>query len=288
MARAVRDELDHAARLAHDVEHRLRHLPAARLDTGADVVDASRRRLVQHHVDRAAVVLDVDEVAHRRPVLVQRQLHSVDRIGDEHRNQFLRVLIGPVVVGAARDQHRQAEAFRVRLSDVLAAGLAGRVRAPWAQRVSLARAARGHVAVHLIGAYQQEDLVTVLAGGHTQDRGAAHVCLDEYKGVEQGAVDMRLGCEVDDRVDAACQLVDEAGVTDVALDEAVAWLSVEFGEVGGVARVRELVEHGDLDLWPCRAQKAHEVGPDEARASGDKEALERTRAHLMGGPAVQS
>ena len=99
---------------------------------------------------------------------------------------------------------------------------------------------------------------------------------------------MRLGCEVDDRVNTPREVVDELGVADVALDEAIAALSLEFGEVGGIARVRELVEHGDLDLRPRRAQKAHEVGPDEAGASGDEEAFEGTRAHLMGGPAVQS
>jgi len=99
---------------------------------------------------------------------------------------------------------------------------------------------------------------------------------------------VRLGRKVDHCVDAAGQLVDDAGVAYVALDESVASLSLELGEVGGVARVGQLVEHGDLDLRPCRAQQAHEVGPDEARASSDKEAPERTRAHLMGGPAVQS
>ena len=128
----------------------------------------------------------------------------------------------------------------------------------------------------------------MLACGHTQNRGAADVGLDERKRVEEGPVDVRLGREVDDRIDAACQLVDEAVVADVALDEPVAPLSLELGEVGRVARVRELVEHRDLYLRPCRAQKAHEVGPDEARAPSDKEAFERTRAHLMGGPAVQS
>src|SRR5439155_26193329 len=98
----------------------------------------------------------------------------------------------------------------------------------------------------------------VLACGHAQNRGAADVGLDERKRVEEGTVDVRLGREVDDRIDAACQLVDKAVVADVALDEPVAPLSLEPGEVARHAGVHELVEDQNLYVMPCRGWQAHD------------------------------
>ena len=242
---------------------------------------------MQNEVDRAAVVLDVHEVPDRRTVFVEGQREVVDCVGDEDRHQLLGVLVGAVVVGAASDEQREVEALRVGLGDVLATGLARGVWAARPKSVGLDGTTLCDVAIHLICADEQEDLVTVLARRLAQHCGAAHVGVDEGERVHQRAVDVRLGREVDDRIHLAGQRVDQPCIADVAVDEAIALLGFELEEVAEVACVRELVEDDDLDVGPGPPEMADEVGADESRGPSHEESPERP-AHLIGGPAVQS
>ena len=86
-----------------------------------------------------------------------------------------------------------------------------------------------------------------------------HVGEDELGRAEDRPVDVRLGGEVDDRVDAVGGARDRVGVGDVALVELV----LDALEVRAVAGVRQLVEDGDLVAR--RGEPAHELGADEAR-----------------------
>ena len=62
----------------------------------------------------------------------------------------------------------------------------------------------------------------------------------------------------------------QLGVTDPAVREDVARITREVGEVGGVARVREGVEHGDLDVGVLLDGLVHEVRTDEAGTAGNE------------------
>ena len=72
--------------------------------------------------------------------------------------------------------------------------------------------------------------------------GAERVGVDERVGLGDRAVDVRLGGEVDDRVDALDRVGDGGRVLDGAVHEP----DVEVLEVLAPARVGELVEDGDL------------------------------------------
>ena len=98
---------------------------------------------------------------------------------------------------------------------------------------------------------------------------------------------MSLRGKVHDRVRLRRKRVDDVLVADVAVDEAVASLSFELDEVCEIARIRELVEHRDLDVRARAPDMAHEIRSDETRSPGDKEPLQ-VAGHLIGGPAVQS
>ena len=242
---------------------------------------------MQDLVDGAAVVFDVQVITHRRTVVVERQRQAVDRVGDQHRNQLLRVLVRSVVVRPARDQERQPEALRVGARDVLSSGLACGVRAPRPEGVVFGGAPFWYVAINLIRADQEEDLVFMLARRFAQNRGSTNVSLEKCEGIHQRAVDMSFGGEINDRVGLRRQLVDQLVVADVAANEAITRLPFDIGQVGEVAGVRELVQHRDLDLRARTPEVAHEIRADEARGARDKDPVERPR-HLMGGPAVQS
>ena len=83
---------------------------------------------------------------------------------------------------------------------------------------------------------------------------------------------MGLGGVVDHGVGPGHEAVDERGVADVAHDELDA-VGGEPGDVLGVARVGQLVEHGDVDAGVLAHDVVDEVGADEAAAAGDDDAL---------------
>ncbi len=70
---------------------------------------------------------------------------------------------------------------------------------------------------------------------------------DEFAGAVDGAVDVRFGGEVHDgaRLMFGQEAADKIVVADVALDEGVAHITVQAGEVLAVAGVGELVEVDD-------------------------------------------
>ena len=84
-------------------------------------------------------------------------------------------------------------------------------------------------------------------------------------GLEDRAVDVRLGGEVDDRLDALARARDHLGVGDVTLVELVP----DALEVGRVPGVGELVEHDDV--LARLGEPPHEVAADEPGAAGDQD-----------------
>ena len=102
--------------------------------------------------------------------------------------------------------------------------------------------------------------------------GALDVGLEERARVGDGVVVVGLGGVVDHGVGPGHEAVDERGVADVAHDELDA-VGGEPGDVLGVARVGQLVEHGDVDAGVLAHDVVDEVGADEAAAAGDDDAL---------------
>ena len=91
---------------------------------------------------------------------------------------------------------------------------------------------------------------------------------------------MRLGGEVDDRVVVGDQLVDERGVRDVADDQLdpVLGQPVEGLAAGGVG---QLVEHGHRQVGVVH-DVVHEVGADEAGATGHEKVEPRAVSLILG------
>ena len=87
------------------------------------------------------------------------------------------------------------------------------------------------------------------------------------------AVDVRLGSEVHDRVDAAGRIdgrADRGRVADAALHEAVARIVGNRREVLQVAGVGELVVDDDLPVGVLGEHASHEGRADEPGAAADK------------------
>src|SRR5258705_478955 len=142
--------------------------PVPPLGPPADVVDLALPAPAEHQIDRRAVVEHVEPVAHVLAVAVERQRLVLERVGDEERDDLLRVLVGPEVVAAAGDEHREVVGGPVRAHQQVGGGLGGRVGVRRGQDVTLAGGALGDAPVDLVGAHREESAHPELAGGLQQ------------------------------------------------------------------------------------------------------------------------
>ena len=95
----------------------------------ANVVRLGDLAFVENKVYSPRVVLHVKPVAHVLPFPVHRKRPAVPDVVDEQRDKFLRELVRPVVVRAVGHYRRHAVGVMERPHEMVAAGLARRVRA---------------------------------------------------------------------------------------------------------------------------------------------------------------
>ena len=202
---------------------------------------------------------------------------------DHQRDQLFRKLIGPVIVRAIGDQHRQREGVAPGPHQMIGRGLGRRVGAV---RLIAARLGEGRFVgrertKHLVGRHVQEaerrlvrraEAVAIGAACFQQAERAHHVGADEIRGAVDRAVDMRLGGEVDHRRRPVFpqQAHDQLGVADVAVHERVARVVGRAGEIVEIAGVSELVE---ADHRRARAAEPfeHEIRADKAGRAGHQD-----------------
>ncbi len=83
----------------------------------------------------SAVVADIQPVPHIHSIPVDRQRFGVKRVVDDEGNEFFGELVGAVVVGAVRRQHRQTIGVVPGANQMVGSGLARGVRAVRLERV---------------------------------------------------------------------------------------------------------------------------------------------------------
>ena len=240
------------------------------------------------------MVLDVDPVADVLAVAVERHLLALEQVGDEQGDDLFGELVGAKVVGAAGDEDVEAKGVVVRSYQKVAGGFGGGVGTGGVDGGRFGefqvRAVERELAVDLVGGDVNEATAArrvvrhsrtyggdpgrgSFAEGVEQRLGAEDVGADEGGGIEDGAVDVAFGGEVDDGIRFGDEGSDGGGVADVAVDEAVARVGSEVGEILSVAGVGQSIKVGDAPVGALAQDEAHEVGADEAAAASDKDVV---------------
>ena len=179
MAEPVANKLLQRARLAEQTQHGVGNRDAVGLTACADVVVHAGIAVAQRAIDAASVVLDVEVVANRAAITVDRQGPIVDRIGDEERDDLFGVLIRAIRVRAAGDDRRQAVRRPIGLDLELPARLARAVRAARMERIAFDAQPAVDLAVDLVGAHLEESIMPVFARRVHEHEGAVDVGQDE-------------------------------------------------------------------------------------------------------------
>src|ERR1044072_8852843 len=115
-------------RLSECVENRLNDVDVAPLIPRADVVNSASPPVFERRKDCAAMVVNVDPVAHILSIVVQWNLFVVQRVGDYERQKLLRKLSWSIVIAAARNDRIETEGVMGRAHEMFGSGFGSRVR----------------------------------------------------------------------------------------------------------------------------------------------------------------
>ena len=273
MTLAVGDKGDQALGLAELLADQLNDVDVRHLVVTADIIDLADPALADDQVDRLAVILDIEPVAHILALAVDGQGLVGERVGDHQGNQLLGEVIGTVVVGAARDCHRQSVGAVIREHEQVGARLGRAVGAAGMDGCLLGKEQVGtverQVAVDLIGG----DLViardAVLAAGVHQHLRAEDIGGEKDLGILDGAVDMTLRRKVDDdiRVLLLKQPINTRTVADIELEKTELRILHHAFERREIARIGQLVQTDDPVLRMSGQHVEHKITADKAGAA---------------------
>ena len=241
----------------------------------ADVVDLADSALVDDEVNRLAVVLDIEPVAHVLALSVDRQRLVRERVRNHKRNELLGEVVGTVVVGAAADCDGEPVGSVIGEDEQIRASLRRAVRARGVNRSFLGEEKVGtverKVAVDLVGADLMIALNSVLPARVHKHLSAENVCREEDFGVLNRAVNVALSREIHDHIGLFFleKLVYRLAVCDALLDKAEIRVVHNWCERREVARVGQAVEADNPVVGIFFEHMKYEVRADKARSAGN-------------------
>ena len=268
------------AQLVHQVADALDNFQIGALIETADIVFLSQLPLFRDQHEGAGMVVHIQPVTDVLAGAVDRQRQPVQRIQDHQRDQFLRKLVGPVIVRTVGDDHRQAIGPLPRRGEVVGGRLAGRVRRGWiVRRRFLEETGLAQRAVHFIGRDMQEaerilgrpaKAVPIGTRRLQKTVGAHNIGLDKGLRTRDRAVNMAFRGKVQHPVRLLCRhdIGHRGLVADIELQQLVTRAGGDLCQRLQVRRISQLVDHHDVVIG-IGMQPAHKCRSDKASAAGD-------------------
>src|SRR5271157_1484592 len=283
VSRPIGDELDKTLGPSECAQNQLGYLDVAHLAATADVVNLALAATLQNGIERAAMIVYVNPVAHIEACTVNRKALSRHRLRDHQRNEFFRELIRSVVIGAARNDRRELMGVNIRQHQQIGSRFGRGVRAVRLQRRLFREVPFvAEAAVNLVGADVDKSRHARFAAGLDEVVRSIHVGAHKCRSVFDAAVDVAFGGEVDDGI-AAAERLNHRAITDVHLHEFAAALLQRRLKVLKVASVGELVKNRELPFRMLCQREMNKVGANESSAARDQQ-LHRLRT--MAGSCV--
>ena len=255
---------------------RMDHIDVGFFIPATDVVGLTRTTGFKHATQGAAMIADVQPVAHLKTIAVHRQRFACECIGNDQRNQLLRKLQRSVIVRAIARDHRQAISVMPGTHQMIGRGFRCRVRT--VRRVGRGfgkrRIIRTQAAEHFVSRYVQKAKSAALGVAQIgqigacrlqQAEGAIDIGTHEIAGAVDRAIDMAFGGEMHDRTRPVLrqQRPHERAVADIAPHKDMTRIAGQRRKIGGVTRISQFVQI-DHRLITARKPVQHEVRADEA------------------------
>ena len=273
MSLAVRHIFDQALGLSELRADQLYNINIAHLVVTADIVDFPDAASAEDHIDRLAVVLDIEPVSDVQTLAVYGKRLVVQRVRDHQRDQLLRELIRAVVVGAAADGHRQPVSSVICEHQKICGRFRSAVRAAGMNRRLLCkeevRPVERQIPVYFVCGDLMESLNSIFPAGVHKHCRPHDIGLEEDPGIFNGAVNVGLRGEVYHyvRLFLSKEAVNPLAVADIELHNSKLRIVHDRFQGGKVSRVSEAVHTDDPILRMFLEHIKDKIGTDKAGAS---------------------
>lgn len=227
------------------------------------------------------MVFDEQPVADLLAVAVNRQRLAGQGILDAEWYQFFREMVWAVIVRAIGGQNRQTVGVVVSADQMVAGGLAGRIRAVRLVLVGFGERRIGFFqrAVNFVGRNVQQakglllgrlQIVPVFADRFQQTKTADDIGLDKIFRTVNRAVDVGLGGKIDHspHLVPLQQTQDQIVIADIAVHEHVASIVLQRSQIFRIAGVSQLVQIDD-GFVAFRQPVQNEIAADKPGTAGD-------------------
>ena len=272
VAFAVGDVADESLRFAERRKQAIRHIDVIAQVFPGDVVGFARDTFVQYRVDAVDVIFDIEPVALLFAVAIERQRMIFERFGDEEGQQLFGVLVGTEGVAAACGDDVHAVGFKVGAHHQFATRFSSGIGIARRKWIVLDRFTNRNRAINFIGRDLQEAFDAVLAAFVEQNVDANRIGMQESVSVDDAAIHMAFGSEIDDGVNLVGLqgLTHDRAIRNVAAFETIVRLIADGREILHVSGIGQLVVDDDVVVGVALGHDADKRAADEARATGDE------------------
>ena len=140
MSESIFDVVNHVVAAAQRVQNAMGQLNVRSLIVATDVVHLTGPAALEYFPDCFAMIDDVNPVSDIEPITIERDFSILNEISDKERDDFLRVLIRPKVVGAPSGDHIHSVGVVGRPNQEVASGFTCGVGTVWGNGARLLEA----------------------------------------------------------------------------------------------------------------------------------------------------
>ncbi|EKD34351.1 MAG: hypothetical protein ACD_75C02377G0001, partial [uncultured bacterium] len=245
----------------------------------ADIVTLAIAALCEYLDYRLAMIPDKQPVPHIFTVAVDRQGLVVQGVVEHQRNQFLRKLVGAVVIGTVGDAHRQPIGVEIGAGQVIRGGLGGGIRRTRIVGRGLGKPAGfAKRTVHFIGAHMEKARPAhpgirrkpAVFGHFEQGKRSFDIGSDKCSGAGDRTIDMGFRGKVDDGIDQFFpeQLRHQVTIADIPADKAIPLPFFYPRKVLQVAGIGQFIKIDHPPVRMIAVQQPDKIGADEPASSG--------------------
>ena len=195
---------------------------------------------------------------------------------DNHEgNQLFRKMIGPIVIGAAADGHRQTISPMISQDQKVCRSLGGTVRAGRVNRRRFCKeqiwTVQGQIPIDFIRRYLMIPLDAVLAAGIHEDRRPHDIRFQENRRILNRPIDMRFRRKIDDHIRMLLfkQPIHRVAVTDISLDKTEIILLHNRCQRRQIPSIRQLIQTNHPVLRVLLQHMKHKVRSNKPGTAGD-------------------
>src|SRR5215472_9166581 len=265
VARAILDIFDEGFRFVEAGQNSPDNFEVGLRSTGRDIENRAGLGVFEGQCDGPAVVFNEQPVTLLQAVTVDGKGLVFLGVGDHERNEFFGELIGAVIVGAAKNDGRDAVGIPISSDEVVGGCFACSIGTSWVEESFFGEAGPRRCApVDFVGADLDEPQELVATGGFEEALGAEDVSTQEGRAVFDAAIDMGFGGEVYEGIQTGAKdFFNGSRVSDVAPDEFVTRILDDLREAFRIAGVGQLVKVNDFGVAAGVEQEPDEIRADE-------------------------